>query len=151
MSQFIVPTEGDGAWHGACLAIAEFARRGLLVPNRISSVMPSIISVPHCEVVKFYSFQALSYDVRKGRHSIGAHVRDAACYVLWAFARTYTKEDLAPFALSLARALIVRAVFDREVNCRRAAAAAFQESVGRLVTTLANIPLIDSGYLPAWT
>lgn len=35
---------------------------------------------------------ALHYDVRRGPHSIGAHVRDAAAYVCWAFARAYAPE-----------------------------------------------------------
>jgi hypothetical protein len=33
------------------------------------------------------TLQALMYDQRTGTHSVGSHVRDAACYVVWAFAR----------------------------------------------------------------
>jgi hypothetical protein len=136
--------------------------------------------------------QSLLYEVSKGSHSVGNHVRDAACYVCWAFARAYryrlrvglvclffyisstsfflfffiffiflcvlhflllhynrgfqlfvccelvnySPETLSPFSMALAQALITLAVFDRDVNCRRAAAAAFQEHVGR------------SGYFP---
>lgn len=77
---------------------------------------------------------ALLYDVRRGPHSIGAHVRDAAAYVCWAFARAYAPELMASSVDVLAAALLAVACYDREVNCRRAAASAFQECVGRLGT-----------------
>jgi len=110
--------EDDGAWHGGCLALAELARRGLLLPARLDDVIPPIM-------------EALQYDVRRGAHSVGAHVRDSACYVCWAFARAYSPEIFKPYVSKLATGLMKTAVFDREVNCRRAASAAFQENVGR--------------------
>uniref|UniRef100_A0A7S1HIM2 Tubulin-folding cofactor D ARM repeats domain-containing protein n=2 Tax=Hemiselmis andersenii TaxID=464988 RepID=A0A7S1HIM2_HEMAN len=108
----------DGACHGACLALAELARRGLLLPPRLPQAVPHVLS-------------CLRYDVRRGSASVGAHVRDAACYVCWALARAYAPEVMAPYVQDLARGLIVCAAYDREVNCRRAASAAFQEHVGR--------------------
>jgi hypothetical protein len=110
--------EGDGAWHGGCLALAELARRGLLVPDRLPEVVPVVM-------------RAIVYDLRRARHSIGSHVRDAACYVCWAFARAYAPDVLKPHVLELSRGMLITALFDREVNCRRAASAAFQENVGR--------------------
>lgn len=47
--------------------------------------------------------------------SVGAHVRDAAAYVCWAFARAYTATDLAASISVLAPALLVTACYDREV------------------------------------
>ncbi|WOL10087.1 tubulin-folding cofactor D isoform X1 [Canna indica] len=112
------PGEGDGSWHGGCLALAELARRGLLLPASLPKVVPLIV-------------KALHYDVRRGPHSIGSHVRDAAAYVCWAFGRAYSSSDMRDILEQLAPHLLTVACYDREVNCRRAASAAFQENVGR--------------------
>ncbi|KAH9275274.1 hypothetical protein BASA83_002509 [Batrachochytrium salamandrivorans] len=66
-----------------------------------------------------------------GKHSVGSHVRDAACYVCWSLARAYAPDVLAPYAMELAQSLVVVSLTDREINIRRASAAAFQENVGR--------------------
>jgi hypothetical protein len=73
----------------------------------------------------------LIYDINLGNHSVGTHVRDAACYVVWSFARAYSPEIMKPHVEMLSTRLIVEALFDREVNCRRAASATYQEAVGR--------------------
>ncbi|KAL6565863.1 hypothetical protein OROHE_004918 [Orobanche hederae] len=75
--------------------------------------------------------EALHYDIRRGPHSVGSHVRDAAAYVCWAFGRAYSHRDMKDVLIQLAPHLLTVACYDREVNCRRAAAAAFQENVGR--------------------
>jgi hypothetical protein len=114
-------TEGDGAWHGGCLALAELAMKGLLLPARLGDVVPVVV-------------KALVYDVRRGSNSVGSHVRDAACYVCWAFARAYSPAVMAPHVHGhegLSAGMMLTALFDREVNCRRAASAAYQENVGR--------------------
>jgi len=66
--------------------------------------------------------------LRRGATSVGAHVRDAAAYVCWAFARAYAPAEMAPYVPVLAQGLLATALYDREINCRRAAAAAFQET-----------------------
>lgn len=117
--EILNPLEQADAWHGSCLALAELAKRGLLLPYRLPNLVPLLL-------------QALCYDEIKGYMSVGQNIRDAACYMSWAFARAYNPTDLQPFVEQMAAALITTTVFDREINCRRAAAAAFQESVGRL-------------------
>ncbi|KAM9296416.1 tubulin-specific chaperone D [Gastrophryne carolinensis] len=110
--------ETNNAWHGGCLALAELGRRGLLLPSRLPDVVPVIL-------------RALVYDEKRGACSVGSSVRDAACYVCWSFARAYDPTEMQPFVNQIASALLIAAIFDRDVSCRRAASAAFQENVGR--------------------
>ncbi|XP_062507532.1 tubulin-specific chaperone D-like [Corticium candelabrum] len=110
--------ESEGSWHGGCLALAELGRRGLLLLHRLGEVVPVVL-------------RALTYDERRGSFNVGAAVRDAACYVCWSFARAYDPKEIKPYVNQIASSMIITAVFDREVNCRRAASAAFQENVGR--------------------
>ncbi|NXF07394.1 TBCD protein, partial [Smithornis capensis] len=123
--------ETDNAWHGGCLALAELGRRGLLLPSRISDVVPVML-------------KALTYDEKRGSCSVGSNVRDAACYVCWAFARAYDPAELIPFINHISSALVIAAVFDRDVNCRRAASAAFQENVGRQGTFPHGIDILTA-------
>jgi tubulin-specific chaperone D len=125
------PSQGDHAWHGGCLALAELARRGLFLPDRLDVAVPIVI-------------QALQYDVPRGAHSVGSHVRDAACYVCWSFARAYAPTVMQPHVADLGCALLILSSLDREVNCRRAAAAAFQENVGRQGTFPHGIEIITA-------
>lgn len=76
--------------------------------------------------------------------SVGQNIRDSACYVCWAFARAYDPRDLQPFVQRIATGLLIVTVFDREINCRRAASAAFQESVGRLGTFPHGIDILTA-------
>lgn len=121
----------DAAWHGGLLALAELCRRSIIDAAGLALVVPKIAA-------------GLSFDLSKGTYSVGAHVRDAACYTCWSIARAYDAADLAPHVHRLSAALVVAALFDREVNVRRAAAAAFQECVGRLGTFPNGIELVTA-------
>ncbi|XP_058024468.1 tubulin-specific chaperone D [Ahaetulla prasina] len=123
--------ETNNAWHGGCLALAELGRRGLLLPSRLSDVVPVIL-------------KGLTFDEKRGACSVGSNVRDSACYVCWAFARAYDPLELRPFVTQIASALIIAAIFDRDVNCRRAASAAFQENVGRQGTFPYGIDIVTT-------
>ncbi|XP_075230882.1 tubulin folding cofactor D [Lycorma delicatula] len=118
MLDLLNPRDSDAAWHGGCLALAELGKRGLLLPSRLPEVVPKVV-------------KALTYDEPRGYSSVGSHIRDAACYVCWAFARAYDKEVIEPFVHQIANALLIVTCFDREIHCRRAASAAYQENVGR--------------------
>lgn len=118
-------------YSGACLAVAELAKRGLLLPYRLEHLVPLLL-------------KALVYDEMKGYMSVGQNIRDSACYVCWAFARAYDPKDLQPFVKRIATGLLIVTVFDREINCRRAASAAFQESVGRLGTFPHGIDILTT-------
>lgn len=62
--------------------------------------------------------QALHYDIRRGPHSVGSHVRDAAAYVCWAFGRAYYHLDMRSVLDTLAPHLLIVACYDREVAKR---------------------------------
>ncbi|KAF8606944.1 ARM repeat-containing protein [Ceratobasidium sp. AG-I] len=113
-----LPPTSEATWHGACLAYAELARRGLISQSRLGEVIGWIC-------------KALAFDVRKGAHSVGSSVRDSSAYVLWALVRAQSVEVLAPHLLEIALRLTTMSLFDREVHVRRAASAAYQEAVGR--------------------
>ncbi|OBZ71617.1 Tubulin-specific chaperone D [Grifola frondosa] len=117
-SIYDMPSIAESTWHGACLACAEMARRGLVADEKLT------------ELIGWLS-KALYFDIRKGSHSIGSNVRDAASYVLWSLARAQSVAALEPHAVNLARRLATVSLFDREIHIRRAASAAFQEYVGR--------------------
>lgn len=121
----------DTHWHGGLLTIAELCRRSLVGTTLLARVVPLVA-------------QGLAYDLSKGTYSVGAHVRDAACYTCWSIARAYDADDLTEHVRQLSVSLIVTALFDREVNVRRAAAAAFQECVGRLGSFEHGIELVTT-------
>lgn len=100
--------------HSVCLTIAELIRRNLLSPEKVKELY-SLMS------------ESLLYEKEEGGYSIGQAVRDAACYMTWSVARAYEQGGF-----ELGRSLIIAACFDREVGCRRAASAAYQELVGRV-------------------
>ncbi|VBB27689.1 unnamed protein product [Acanthocheilonema viteae] len=109
---------GNAAWHGGCLAIAELAKRGFLPLERLSDIVDIVLN-------------ALVFEEPQGHHALGASVRDAACYICWSLARAFRPVDLKKYIIQIATCLVCVALFDREVNVRRAASAAFQEIVGR--------------------
>ncbi|KAG1751240.1 TBCD protein [Suillus lakei] len=118
-SVYDTPAIAEATWHGASLASAEMARRGLVQTAALGSLLG-------------WLSKALYFDIRKGAHSIGSNVRDAAAYVIWALARAQDPESFSPYARELAQWLVSVALFDREIHIRRAASAAFQEHVGRM-------------------
>ena len=73
------------------LRVRRWAEQGGVV---VTVATPSVVPV----VLK-----ALAYDERRGACSVGAHVRDAACYVIWSFARAYQPHDLTPYVKDIAR------------------------------------------------
>jgi hypothetical protein len=153
----VTSANDESGWHGGCLVLAELARRGLLLPLPLTSYsflrretfLPDSElvygSVSHLALaVPLISF-AMRFDIIRGQHSVGAHVRDAACYVCWAIARAYSPEVcvliaffcyiieftlymqvLRPYMPALTNAMLLTACYDREINCRRAASAALQ-------------------------
>ncbi|ESU35259.1 Tubulin folding cofactor D [Giardia duodenalis] len=114
---YFSPAETPETWHGANMALGELIRHGYLPPSRIPEVF---------DVTK----KSLRFERKKGAWSI---VKDSACFVSWALARVYSSSvQLRDVCSELASELLVVTCFDREINLRRSAAAAFQELAGRV-------------------
>ncbi|KAG2186104.1 hypothetical protein INT43_002542 [Umbelopsis isabellina] len=126
-----ISATSEHTWHGVCLSIAELSRRGLLLPSRLNETVDWVII-------------ALKFDIKRGSHSIGSNVRDAACYVCWSFARAYAPEVIQQYVIQIAHTLVSVSVYDREINVRRAASAAFQENVGRQGVFAHGIDIIQT-------
>ena len=108
--------------------MAELGRRGLLLPERLEDGKSHAANVCGSGATTLYMYvcavvpvvlQALNYDEKRGTYSVGkclhihlsrlyipfagAHVRDAACYVCWAFARAYDPQQLEAYVPAVAR------------------------------------------------
>lgn len=118
LERFFKPTSGECSWHGGCLTLAEMSRHGLILEDKLAQVI---------KVVD----KAIVFDRIKGCTTVGAHVREAACYVCWAMARAYEDHVIAPHVNELNVNLLCVILFDRELQCRRAASGTFQELIGR--------------------
>ncbi|WFD25928.1 hypothetical protein MNAN1_000901 [Malassezia nana] len=119
----------EHTWHGVHLALAELVRCTLLP----TAQHPRLL---------YWVLTGLALDLRRATGSTGASVRDAACYVLWAFARTRDPAPLAPLAAPVAQHLLLTVTMDRDVCIRRAASAALQEWVGRTACVPHGIDLL---------
>ncbi|KAL7074229.1 hypothetical protein ACQ4LE_006412 [Meloidogyne hapla] len=124
------------SWMGGCLVLAELCRRGCLLPDQVPKVISLVLS------------RSLVFESNQLGFMLAVNIRDASCYICWAFARAYEAKLLQQHLKPLAGTLLSVALFDREVNVRRAASASFQENVGRNDSFPHGIPvlqLIDFG------
>ncbi|KAJ2556722.1 hypothetical protein EV175_001811 [Coemansia sp. RSA 1933] len=134
-----VSMTSESSWHGALMALAELSRRGLLPPQMLRETIPWIV-------------RGLTYEIQRGNYSVGSNVRDAACYVMWSFARInnpLSKAVFAELSTDMATALVSVAVFDREPNVRRAASAAYQEHVGRHLADFFSVGTMRNAFIVA--
>ncbi|KAK4450738.1 tubulin folding cofactor D C terminal-domain-containing protein [Podospora aff. communis PSN243] len=123
-------------WHGLMLALSHLLYRRSPPAENLSDIIQALV-------------MGLSFEQRNpSGGSIGANVRDASCFGIWALARRYTTKELlavkTPKSLlakyhdpstsvlqALATELIVAACLDPSGNIRRGSSAALQELIGR--------------------
>ncbi|KAJ6444616.1 glycosyltransferase family 31 protein [Purpureocillium lavendulum] len=123
-------------WHGLMLTLSHLLYRRSPPAAHLSDIIHALLL-------------GLSFEQRStSGGSVGANVRDAACFGIWAIARRYTSRELlavptqSVFAAKahpaessilqvLATELVVTASLDPAGNIRRGASAALQELIGR--------------------
>lgn len=121
-------------WHGLMLTLAHLLYRRSPPVHHLPSIIRALLT-------------GLSFEKRSASGSlVGANVRDAACFGIWALARRYTTGELlavphaalptanksaASVLQVVATDLIAAACLDPAGNIRRASSAALQELIGR--------------------
>ncbi|KAL9596781.1 MAG: hypothetical protein Q9219_005571 [cf. Caloplaca sp. 3 TL-2023] len=121
-------------WQGLIFTLSHLLFRHALPKSRLTSVIGHVMN-------------CLDFEQRSPMGaSVGAGVRDAACFGIWSLARKYSTSELlqvlpnirasrhhghASVLEMLAAELVLTATLDPEGNIRRAASAALQELVGR--------------------
>lgn len=130
-------------WHGLMLTLSHLLYRRSPPAEQLSDIIHALLL-------------GLSFEQRNtSGTSVGANVRDAACFGIWAVARRYTSEELLAVPVKsgfipltahdsseksedvrsmlqvLATELVTSASLDPAGNIRRGASAALQELVGR--------------------
>lgn len=123
-------------WHGLMLTLSHLLYRRSPPPESLGKIVEALLL-------------GLSFEQRGATGvSVGANVRDAACFGVWALARRYSTEELHAFSHELlevdkgesdshsilqllATHLVVTACLDPAGNIRRGSSAALQELIGR--------------------
>lgn len=123
-------------WHGLMLTLSYLLYRRSPPPESLSKIVRALL-------------RGLSFEQRSASGvSVGANVRDAACFGVWALARRYSTEELlavnnelteeerrengiGSVLQVLATNLVVTACLDPAGNIRRGSSAALQELIGR--------------------
>lgn len=123
-------------WHGLMLTLSYLLYRRSPPPESLGKIVQALLL-------------GLSFEQRSAAGvSVGANVRDAACFGVWALARRYSTEELlavnhelldgdrrrndnGSILQMLATSLVVTACLDPAGNIRRGSSAALQELIGR--------------------
>ncbi|KAL1848744.1 hypothetical protein Daus18300_013498 [Diaporthe australafricana] len=123
-------------WHGLMLTLSYLLYRRSPPPESLGKIVRALLL-------------GLSFEQRSASGvSVGANVRDAACFGVWALARRYSTEELlavnnelteeerrenriGSVLQVLATNLVVTACLDPAGNIRRGSSAALQELIGR--------------------
>ncbi|KAG8167781.1 hypothetical protein KVR01_003470 [Diaporthe batatas] len=123
-------------WHGLMLTLSHLLYRRSPPPESLGDILQALLL-------------GLSFEQRSASGvSVGANVRDAACFGIWAVARRYSTQELldvnheilnrernesnnGSILQLLATHLVVTACLDPAGNIRRGSSAALQELIGR--------------------
>lgn len=121
-----LPLKGPQELHGIIYALAEIIRQGIYqVAYELVEFFEQISSFwRHC-----LFFEARQTVVAPTQSAL---VRDTACYLAWAIAKFTRKQwKIQQLSNQIIIDLVCIALFDGEVNCRRASAACLQQWIGR--------------------